>query len=104
MTEYWFDDVPGISFAYIGEAQEVYGDGLYYTPFVTADGRAGHRVASLGTGGEVKYVYLNPSNGDQDRNVFLYEGTECDPNWDYPHHFYEIGYDWSRPEEDHGND
>jgi hypothetical protein len=53
---------------------------VYYVPFVADDGRVGYRVVSTAdTNGRETFIYLNPSTGPDDANVFVYEGIENDP-------------------------
>ena len=86
------DFVYGTRFTVGGENS----DETEYTPFIEhSQSIAGFRVRDMRTN-ETRYIYLNPSDHGTDEeqkpNVFLYEGTECDPGQDQPHHYYDIDF------------
>jgi hypothetical protein len=72
----------------------IYTDDRYYEPFIAEDGRVGYRVASLHEDGAETYIYLNPSDGRHDTDVFLYIGEDNDPCRDYPVQWFAVGTDW----------
>jgi hypothetical protein len=85
-----------------------YSNRLYYTPFVTRDGRAGHKVSENVEGGpgREEYVYLSPSvndrPGDDHNDIFLYRGPDNDTANDPSLLFIQTG-DWgeaSNPKRD----
>ncbi len=74
----------------------IYGEGVYYTPFIAPDGRVGYSVCEIdgSNGSREVFIYLNPSasceGGTPPNDVFLYMGIENDPAEDEPMHFYGI--------------
>jgi len=86
----------GTSFNVGGES----GSEVKYTPFIeTSMALAGYRVTHMSTG-ETRFIYLNVSDHDPDSkpNVFLYEGLECDPAQDTPHHFCNLDFSEAVPQ------
>lgn len=75
----------------------IYVGDIYYTPFLTSDGRVGYRVTRVSedmdgveVGGEEEFIYFNPSDhSDGDvPNVFVYIGGDNDPVMDAAQHHY----------------
>jgi hypothetical protein len=81
------------------------GQDVYYVPFVACDGRVGYAVRTNpdNTGRESNpidqvetFIYLNPStsdDGEDEPNVFVYQGGENDPALDVAEHYYTIEWD-----------
>lgn len=73
-------------------AHTIYAEsGLVYEPFLAKDGRVGYRVIAPSERPDWEtFIYFNPSTGEDDRNVFVYEGVDNDPACDGTLHYYEI--------------
>lgn len=66
--------------------------GVKFTPVWDPDDTGAVGFRCDGPNGTV-YVYLNPSNADEDTppsNVFLYTGPHGDPSNDAAHHWYDV--------------
>lgn len=67
--------------------------GVYYEPFISANGRVGYRVGRTDEFSDAEtFIYFNPSSteGDSTPNVFVYIGIDNDPDIDEPRHFYTL--------------
>ena len=71
--------------------KDIYDGDFCYTPFIAEDGRVGYRVryvvlATEGRADAETFIYFNPSvnHGEDEPNVFVYEGIENDPVHDSP--------------------
>lgn len=60
---------------------------VVWEPFIT-DNLVGYKVTRL-SDGAVTYVYMNPStSGDNGPDVFVYNGSRCDPVYDRAETFF----------------
>lgn len=95
-------DTASDAFRVEADDRTIYDDDVFYTPLIFADGRVGYSIRNHE--GQEEFIYLSPSErhggkaGGQEPHVYLYIGSEGDPNsdagMDFPQHFYSVGEDF----------